>query len=352
MEIPLPLFSQQDSRWKNKKLGTSNVTLGGYGCLVTCLAMISKHYGKDTDPDRLNQELIKVNGFANDKGQIMGPLSSRYVWESLTRVYSDITETKRIETPNPVSSSQWESMMAEVNAGRPVILKVDFNPTTVAVDEHYVVLIGKEGDSYIVADPYYGDKSSLVRYGKPNVTVQRFVFTSGPVPTQPVEAGNDDQKKALGVLTDAFKNLPQEDKYRKGNLEGYIRGIVEEHLDFASNEAKAKQFDALIQKWITEWNVKPDGMKSNLVLLEEEMGKYLPLEDQRNEYRESIEELVGHDFEDDKALLSAHKAFKTELEGYKGKLEECQLKVGGEILKAFKFGNYIVRVIRKAQKDQ
>lgn len=352
MEIPLTLFSQRDDRWKNKKLGTSNVTIGGYGCLVTCFAMVAKYYGKDTDPDRLNQELIKVSGFANDKKEIMGALSNRYVWKSITKIYSDITEPKLTETPLAVSSSQFEAIAAETNSGRPVILKVDFIPATTEVDEHYVVVMGatkaEDGTwTLIVADPWYGDKASLVRYGVPSKTIQRFIFTAGLVPTQPVDAVNEDQQRALGVLTEAFKNLPAEDKYRKGNLEGYMRGVVEEHLLYAGYESKAKQFDALLEKWLTEWSVKTDPNKSNIVQLEEEMGKYLPLEDQRDAYRLSIEKLVGTEFDDDGALLKAHDAFKDQLQGYKGQLEKCLLKVGGEVVRTYKMGNYIVRIVKK-----
>ena len=44
------LLSQRDDRWRLKKLGFSDVTIGLYGCVITCYAMIW-----DTDPIQVNE---------------------------------------------------------------------------------------------------------------------------------------------------------------------------------------------------------------------------------------------------------------------------------------------------------
>lgn len=56
----MTLYSQNDPRWKNKKLGTGNGTIGKLGCALTCIAMLS-----DTRPDVLNDELIRGGAFVS-----------------------------------------------------------------------------------------------------------------------------------------------------------------------------------------------------------------------------------------------------------------------------------------------
>jgi hypothetical protein len=333
MQIPLPIFSQRDPRWKDKKLGISSNSIGGYGCLDTCLAMVAKYYGKDTDPDRLNSALIKLT---NDTKEAWGYKDGDlYIWKSVTQIYSDITETKQVLTPNPVSSTQFNSIKAEIDAGRPVIIEVDFIPATSGIDMHFVVIIGytDNGDgtvTWIVADPWYGDVSNLTRYCKDGLaknqayTIQRFVFTFGPIPTPAVDKPNDDQVRALSVINSGYNDLPADDN-KPGNLESYARRMIDEDKAFPQADNKAKQFDAFIEKWFREWTLAEDtnGNKSHQIILEEEMGKFLGFEDKSTEYRGAIESLVGH-FDDDPALLKALEAFKDELDGLRGKLEDCQ----------------------------
>lgn len=238
MRLNLPLFSQRDDLWKSKKLGNSTVTLGGYGCLVTCLAMVAKYYGKETTPGELNTALCGVKGFANVAGVVMGTNSDRYIWQSLTKVYGDIKETRNVATPGPVTDSQFADMEAELKAGRPVIIEVDMIPATSGVDMHFVVLMGKEGDTWIVADPWYGDTASLTRYGAPKTTVQKYIFTSGPIPVVDTPAQlTDDQKRALGAL-EGFRKAENH-----GNLEGAMAALVGDHNDLAvaRNQISTKQ---------------------------------------------------------------------------------------------------------------
>ena len=53
-------LSQYDPRWKDIKLGFSNLTIGQAGCLITCCSMLA-----DTTPDKLNDRLKSVSGYAD-----------------------------------------------------------------------------------------------------------------------------------------------------------------------------------------------------------------------------------------------------------------------------------------------
>jgi hypothetical protein len=308
--------------------------------------MVAKYYGKDTDPDRLNEAFKQLTLSTNEEFGYKN--KNLYIWGSLNKIYGDISETKTVPTPNnPVSSTQFASIETEINAGRPVIVEVDFIPETSKADMHFVVLTGKdENGNYIMADPWFGDLSTLQRYGKPATTIQRFIFTSGPIPVVPVDEPSDDQKRAVAVITEGYNTLPN-DSAKPGNMESYARAMVDEFKQFPALQILAKQLDAFISKWFMEWDLHGDQNKSNQVLLEEEMGKHLDFEDDKIKYREAIEKAVGQTFEDDSALLASLKAIQTDKEGLKGKLEECQAKIGGKILKAFLVGNYIIRIIKK-----
>lgn len=48
----MEILSQNDPRWKNTKLGTSNATIGSDGCAITCVAMLA-----GTTPDKVNARM-------------------------------------------------------------------------------------------------------------------------------------------------------------------------------------------------------------------------------------------------------------------------------------------------------
>ena len=60
--LNVPFFSQRDPAWKDKLLDHSSYSIGDYGCALTSVAMVSKYFGFDADPDRLNTSLTEVGG--------------------------------------------------------------------------------------------------------------------------------------------------------------------------------------------------------------------------------------------------------------------------------------------------
>lgn len=138
------------------------------------MAMLASYYGKDTDPDRLNQALIAVGGYKN---------TNLYKWyEGVPKMFPDIVCKQVVSTKDhPVTPAEFAVIDEQLRKGFPVVTEVDFIPNTAKADMHFVVIIGKEGDNYKVADPWYGDLADLTRYGKPAITIQRFVIHEGPV---------------------------------------------------------------------------------------------------------------------------------------------------------------------------
>jgi GH25 family lysozyme M1 (1,4-beta-N-acetylmuramidase) len=167
--INVPVFSQKDARWANDKLGTSAVTIGGYGCLVTATAMVCKYFGKDTDPGKLNKALIAVNGY--ESGNLMR-------WNSITDIYPDVATdwTKFITSPSNADIDKC------LEAKLPVIVQVDFIPATPILDQHWVVIVGKDAGDYRIIDPIDGTTTYLSRYPGKVYKMAVFIKQSEPEP--------------------------------------------------------------------------------------------------------------------------------------------------------------------------
>jgi len=149
----------------------------------------------------------------------------------------------------------------------------------------------------------------------------------------PPEASTEDK-----VCLDLLKQTPYE-----GSLEGLVRQLIGEHTNYKDLENKAKQLDGFVSKWVEEFKLTSG---SNLIEIETEMTKLLPLEDRVNKFRFAIESAVGT-FETDDALLGALQALRGDNLTLTTKLSECQLKLKRNgAIKAFSFGNYIIRIYK------
>ena len=61
------LYYQNDERWKNTKLGNTEMTIGSHGCLLTALTNIyNQEYRQDKTPDILQKELMALSGMTKE----------------------------------------------------------------------------------------------------------------------------------------------------------------------------------------------------------------------------------------------------------------------------------------------
>jgi len=149
--LELNLMSQKDARWSGDKLGTSSVTIGSYGCLITSVAMVCNYYGKETNPGKINQDLIEVNGYAS--GNLLK-------FDAISTIYPDIAVDWEDYLSNPTDKQIDTVLKKDI----PVIVQVDYKPDTPALDQHWVVIIGKDEKGYLIADPIDGEIVYLSRY--------------------------------------------------------------------------------------------------------------------------------------------------------------------------------------------
>jgi hypothetical protein len=142
----ITVYSQRDPAWSMVKLGTSAVTIGSHGCLITCAASMLTDAGKLFTPALLNAWLILNGGYAGD---------NLFVFAAIDKLNAVKFEYMVECATKPAPMAQLEQ---EIAAGKFVIVKVDFNPATIATEEHWVRYLG-DGQMF---DPWQGDIAPIV----------------------------------------------------------------------------------------------------------------------------------------------------------------------------------------------
>jgi len=165
---------RSDKRWAEKNLGTSSVKIKDAGCVLCSCVIICRFYGHDIWPDWLNDQMVKVNGFYSQ---------NLWQWHKLTDIFPDIKVHKLIDcytVPAPLNEID-----KRLDEGHPVIVCVDFDPKP-GVQTHYVVIFGKEGDDYYLADPWFNDVALFKgRYGDPAKAIYAIRMYDGPLAPPP-----------------------------------------------------------------------------------------------------------------------------------------------------------------------
>lgn len=147
--LNVQLWSQRDPRWANDRMGSSSITLGQEGCLVTCTASVLHYLGIDTDPKRYNYLLSTKGGYATPN--LMYWLMPGKLW---------VGKVARAEYKTFYGTG-WEATANAILAdGRPALAQVDFVPGG-AMNQHWVVLIGKIDGIWWCYDPWYGSTAAL-----------------------------------------------------------------------------------------------------------------------------------------------------------------------------------------------
>ena len=143
-------YNQRDAQWGNLGLGGSNYSVAEYGCLVSSVSMLASHYGRDIKPGDIatvSSAFVPGTGF----------------------LYHDFSVNGVNVSISTISKSQLDSELA---AGRPVIAGLYSGP------DHFIVILRKEGDNYIMNDPFLengGNRPLSDKYTVGNITSLRAV---------------------------------------------------------------------------------------------------------------------------------------------------------------------------------
>lgn len=148
-------YNQRDSQWGNIGMGGSSYSMASYGCLVTSVSMVASHFGKNIKP---NDIAVNPDAFVPGTGYL----------------YHDFSVNGINVSVNSAATSVLDSELA---AGRPVIAGLFSGP------DHFIVITKKDGDKYIMRDPFMengagSDGSGIPltdKYSVSNITSLRLV---------------------------------------------------------------------------------------------------------------------------------------------------------------------------------
>lgn len=263
MKINLPVYySQFDARWANSLLGfntNSKYNFYNYACFITSIAMVCKYYGKDENPQTIND---KLKSLGQNVGFVAG--GGDYVYGAITKYFGDIKEKKTV-TPSALTDSQLAEIRTAIDSKYPVIFQLDYNPKTVELDSHFVTVIGynpSDENDFLIVDPLGGVEKSLKAYlgwFKPSVrnTVEKYLIYTGKVPAgaETVAVPKDVYPSIIHGSTEWDKTvaeyLPQSDPKVK-NFEDVQRVVNGYKSDATSsknalNEANSKLATANVE---------------------------------------------------------------------------------------------------------
>lgn len=134
-------FSQRDNRWSNTLINGANVTIGRFGCTLTCIADLSTYFGDNLTPAQTNEKCK----FTSD---------GRIYWSSVNfRTFRFVQRTYGRDNRAILDA------LRDPNAA--AILQV-------AAQSHWVVATGWQPEikDFKIADPWLGDWSNMARYKK------------------------------------------------------------------------------------------------------------------------------------------------------------------------------------------
>lgn len=284
-------IGQRDPKWKDRKLGTSTTTIGQAGCVLTCATIIARFYGHDIWPDWLNEQMVKVGGYYDD---------NLWQWHKLSQVFPDIRAHELIDcysVPAPL-----ERIDQRLEEGHPVIVCVDFDPKA-GVQTHFVVIFGKEGEDYYIADPWYNDVALFSeRYGDPAKAIYAIRMYDGPL-TPPVSE--------VDMLREQIDRLNQDLGILRGEKDVLAKLIDEKEAQIGQLKAD-----------VTRWQKEAKSANDNLGKVLEEKGA---IEKDLGAAQRKIERLEKELSEVEKEKNANWQLYKKALEGQADKLSTAQL---------------------------
>lgn len=142
-------YSQRDERWASKTIGYSQETIYDVGCLISDVAMLFTFYGDKKTPADIASN---TSYFFTQTAYLLQP------WPTPAgKTYVELSNMSAVDE--------------ELSAGRPVIVHLNLGG-----DGHFIVLKKKEGDDYIIHDPWYGYDKKLKDYYTVAAIDKRVVF--------------------------------------------------------------------------------------------------------------------------------------------------------------------------------
>lgn len=329
------LLSQNDPRWKDIKVGTSNQTIGQIGCVDTCIAM---KYG--LTPDKVNELLNSVKD-----GYVQTNLVN---WTKIPQALPGAEFVYKY--------SYYDNEIVKQNL--PCIVEVDAAP--IGGTRHWVLYVG----NHILYDPFDGKAKSTDTYKPLSFVVLKGQYSqSAPQPTpQTVNTGGNtitlnphgidiNNQESVQVVFDTWNDVANNYKYV--SMDNYLAdlakarenmGVSEDPnytllkekgyttLDDVTKALKTKDDDNLaLQKEIATVRLRNSKLAGIVQEIEEEdhttheLGQQA--QEENKELKNNLEQFakeMGVDSTNQKSLMSAFFGMKELADRFIKKLEDEQ----------------------------
>ena len=136
-------YRQDDRRWRADTIGETSDTLGAYGCTIASVAMATSNLTKtEITPQVLNAKLSEAGGFT-DRGWL--------IWNKVTEATDGNVSAAYFDKPDHEDINQC------MDAGGYPVIKIKLHQSII----HWVTIVGKSGDEYLIRDPLVGTETDL-----------------------------------------------------------------------------------------------------------------------------------------------------------------------------------------------
>jgi hypothetical protein len=176
-------LGQRDGRWANATLGQATghgKTIGSWGCLLVAYTALARYWQLTTRlPDAENAHYVSQGAFS---AQFIQPAALRTAYPESV-VYDGFLGRE--------SAAMRPKIREWIDNGWPVPCRVDFDPADSDFDQHWVLVIGYEGETdFYMMDPWWGDIATVnSRYAIAGSDVLEAIFyrpeTAAPPPPPP-----------------------------------------------------------------------------------------------------------------------------------------------------------------------
>ena len=222
----IPVFSQQDPKWRDKKLSPSNLSMSSHGCYITSLTMAMHNFSIKLTPGEVLDKLVAANGLNGD-----GLLT----YDGVMRAFPKLYFHNRIYTTNDPSSNGFEmqidvaleKVVRLLDLGQPTILCVD-NVLHDGIPDHAVVAVdymfGNNGVflDFKIHNPDGGKEQWFSeRYGDPKKFLYGYVTIIGSPISFPDQSKYQKEGTALWKAAMVKKGI---------DVQTYVNEIIENLL--------------------------------------------------------------------------------------------------------------------------
>jgi len=152
-------LSQVDASRGDIAFGNTKIRYDG--CLTVDIEMMLNYLGLKIDTAGLVTWLNANEGY----------YGNLFVWKSIEKLLPGLTFTAKY------TGSNLDKIDESLSRKMPVLVYVDYDPATSFVEQHWVLVIGKQGASYIAIDTKDGAKIKLEQRYEQIYNVATYAFT-------------------------------------------------------------------------------------------------------------------------------------------------------------------------------